>query len=146
MGKSTGSHSNRFLRWILLEAVTGATRSSPRPPSGRTSDERTCGMKSLSERVRARNPREPGKGRVAVARELAELAHLLLWRKVLYTETPPPRPGSREARAAAEKPKRPRKSFPQVHQAGPRSNLTFGLTGRKFVGGRKGKAPAARKG
>jgi transposase len=119
MGKHTGYHCNRFLRWILLEAVTGATRKSPR-------------MKSLCERVRAKNRRQPGKGRVAVARELAELAHLLLSRETLYTETPPPRPGSAEARAAARKSERRRKSFP--------------LTGRKFVRGRKGETPAARKG
>lgn len=119
MGKCTGGHCNRFLRWILLEAVTGATRKSPR-------------MKSLCERVRAKNPREPGKGRVAVARELAELAHLVLLRGVLYAETPPPRPGSPEARAAAGEAKRPRKSFP--------------LTGRKLAGERKGGRSAARKG
>jgi transposase len=101
MGKHTGKHSNRFLRWILIEAVTGAVRKSPR-------------MKSLRERVKAKNPRQPGKGRVAVARELAELAHLLLTRKVLYTETPPPRPGSPEARRAAAQAARPRKRIKLV--------------------------------
>ncbi|MHC4252091.1 MAG: hypothetical protein ACYS9X_23475 [Planctomycetota bacterium] len=69
-------------------------------------------MKSLLERVKARNRRQPGKARVAVARELAELAHLLLSRRVLYTETPPPRPGSPEAVAAAKKSKRARRSSP----------------------------------
>lgn len=97
LGKHTGSHSNRFLRWILLEAVTGAVRNSPR-------------MRSLYERVKARNPGEPGKARVAVAREVAELAYILLSRGVLYTETPPPRPGSAEAREAQGE--RRRKSFP----------------------------------
>ena len=110
LGRHTGKHSNRFLRWILLEAVNGAVKKSPR-------------MKSLLERVKARNRNAPGKARVAVARELAELAYLLLSRRVLYTETRPPRPGSRvnsedrttrpggpEAAAAAEKPERARKS------------------------------------
>jgi hypothetical protein len=93
LGKHTGSHSNRFLRWILLEAVNGAVKKSPR-------------MKSLLERVKGRNRSAPGKARVAVARELAELAHLLLSRRVLFTETPPPRPGSPKAVAAAKKAQR----------------------------------------
>jgi transposase len=93
LGKHTGSHSNRFLRWILLEAVNGAVKKSPR-------------MKSLLERVKGRNRSAPGKARVAVARELAELAHLLLSRRVLFTETPPPRPGSPKAVAAANRAQR----------------------------------------
>ena len=45
------------------------------------------------------------KGRVAVAREMLELVHLVLSRKAPYTETPPPRPGTR-ARGAAPRPAR----------------------------------------
>ncbi len=100
LGKHTGSHSNRFLRWILLEAVNGAVKKSRR-------------MKSLLERVKGRNRNAPGKARVAVARELAELAHLLLSRRVLFTETPPPRPGSPEAVAAAKKSQRGKRPSPQ---------------------------------
>ena len=103
-GKHTGTHCNRFLRWITLEAVNGAVRGSPR-------------MKSLYDRVKRKNKDAPGKARVAVARELQELAHLLLDRRVPYMESPPPRPGSPEARAAQDS-QRPRRSFP--------------LTGRKF--------------
>jgi transposase len=124
LGRRTGKHSNRFLRWILLEAVTGAIRKSPR-------------MRSLYERVKEKNPDRPGKARVAVARELCELAHLLLTREKLYTECRPPRPGSPEARAAEASAKksgdgeaesrRPRKSFP--------------LTGRRMSRG-KGRRPS----
>jgi len=96
LGKRTGSHSNRFLRWIVLEAVNGAVRKSPR-------------MRSLYNRVKARNRKQPGKARVAVARELMELAHLVLTRRVPYTETPPPRPGSKEAGVKSQ---RRRESFP----------------------------------
>ena len=85
-GKRTGWHCNRFLRWAAIEAVSGAVRSSPR-------------MNSLHSRVRARNAKRPGKARVAVARELLELAHLILTRRVPYTETPPPRPGSNRRKA-----------------------------------------------
>ena len=85
-GKRTGWHCNRFLRWAAIEAVSGAVRTSPR-------------MNSLHSRVRARNAKRPGKARVAVARELLELAHLILTRRVPYTETPPPRPGSNRRKA-----------------------------------------------
>jgi len=86
-GKRTGRHCNRFLRWTMIEAVTGAVKSSPR-------------MMSLNARVKARNKETPGKARAAVARELIELAHLLLSRGVMYSEKRPVRPGSREARDA----------------------------------------------
>jgi transposase len=80
-GKRTGAHCNRFLRWAMIEAVTGAITCSRR-------------MKSLHARVKARNKGKPGKARIAVARELVELSHLLLTRKVLYEEKRPLRPGS----------------------------------------------------
>lgn len=81
-GKRTNKACNRHLRWAMLEAVSGAVRKSPR-------------MASLAARVRAKNPKKPGKGCVAVARELLELAHLLLTRGELYEEDRPSRPGSR---------------------------------------------------
>ncbi len=68
-----GCSESRFLRWALLETVTGAVRSSKR-------------LRSLHARVRARNPKRPGNARVAVAREIAELAHLLVTRDVSYQE------------------------------------------------------------
>jgi len=113
MGKRTGSHSNRFLRWIVLEAVSGAIRKSPR-------------MRSLYNRVKAKNRKQPGKARVAVARELMEKAYLVLNRRVPYTETPPPRPGTTEAVAKSQ---RPHKSFP--------------LTGRR-LDRKAGRKPAKR--
>lgn len=80
-GKHTGKHCNRFLRWAMIEAVTGAVKKSAH-------------MRSLHSRVKARNKKKAGKARVAVARELLELAHLILTRKVPYMETPPQRPGT----------------------------------------------------
>jgi transposase len=74
--RHTSSACNRFLRWAFLETVSGAVRSSRR-------------MKSLHARVQARNPKRPGKARVAVAREVAELSHLLVTRGVPYEEKPP---------------------------------------------------------
>lgn len=71
--RKTSTACNKFLRWVFLEAVSGATRCSPH-------------FNSLASRVRARNPQFAGKARVAVARELAELAHLLVSRKVMFKE------------------------------------------------------------
>jgi transposase len=89
-GKRTGTHCNRFLRWITLEAVNGAVRKSAR-------------MRSLYNRVKSRNKTMPGKARVAVVRELQELAHLLLTRRARYMESPPPRPGSEVAKGTCDR-------------------------------------------
>lgn len=80
-GRYTNPRCNRYLRWSLIEGVSGAVKGSRR-------------MRSLHSRVRARNPKYPGKARVAVAREIIELAHLILSRQVRYEEEPSPRPGS----------------------------------------------------
>ena len=74
-GKKTGNNCNQHLRWALIEAVTGAVRSSAR-------------FRSLHSRVKARNKKAPGKARVAVARELAEVVYLILKRGVPYVERP----------------------------------------------------------
>jgi transposase len=88
LGKKTGYHSNRYLKWAVLEGVNGAVRGGPR-------------MRALYNRVKARNKKAPGKARVAVARKMLELVHLVLSRRVPYTKTPPARPGSRPAQDEA---------------------------------------------
>ncbi len=55
-------------------------------------------MKSLHSRVKAKNKKKPGVARMAVAREIMELAHLLLTRNEFYKEERPPRPGSKKER------------------------------------------------
>lgn len=82
-GRYTNQRCNRYLRWSAIEAVAGAVRGSRR-------------MRSLYSRVRARNPKYPGKARIAVAREILEVAHLVLTRQVKYEEEPSPRPGSEQ--------------------------------------------------
>ncbi len=59
--------------------------------------------RSLYNRVKNRNKTMPGKARVAVVRELQELAHLLLTRRVRYMESPPPRPGSEVAKGTCDR-------------------------------------------
>jgi transposase len=82
----TSSFSNRYLRWALTEAVTGAVVSSSR-------------MASLHGRVLARNRKSGGKARVAVAREIVEVAYVVLKKGVRYQENRPPRPGQSRGRA-----------------------------------------------
>jgi len=85
-GEEHGKHTNRrcakFLKLMAIEAVRGAVRTSRR-------------MRSLFERVRAKNPDRPGKAMVAVAREIMEVVHIVLSRGVPYEEAPV-RPGSRK--------------------------------------------------
>lgn len=115
--RRTNRRCNRHLRYAALEAVGGAVRASPR-------------LKSLYERVRAKNRKQPGKARVAVARELLELAHRLLTRGELYREIPPPRPGSERAReerrgegscegSDGPEPRHPNRASPVRVSAGP---------------------------
>lgn len=74
--RHTGKHCNRHLRHMVIEAVTGAVRSSPR-------------LRDLYVGVRNKNLDKPGKARVAVARQIMELAWLLLTRQEVYREKPP---------------------------------------------------------
>jgi transposase len=79
---------NRVLRWAFIEAVHGVQHT--KGPHG--------------FRLRQRYARLCGQGRpkgckssakVAVAHELAKLVHVMWTKRVPYTDTPPPRPGSR---------------------------------------------------
>jgi len=81
-GKKTSKRSNQFLRVAAIEAVTGAIQTSER-------------MKSLHARVKAKNKKKAGKARVAVAREIIELVHLLLTKNEKYREERAIRPGSK---------------------------------------------------
>jgi transposase len=105
-GRRTGGACNRWLRWAAIEAATGAVRGS-------------ASMRSLHSRVKARNKATPGKARVAVARKLMELVHVLLTRGQRYVEPP-----SRDAASTASQPGRRRRrgnGRGRTHVAGPGS-------------------------
>jgi hypothetical protein len=77
------------LRWAFVEAVHGVQRTKG----------------SHGFRLRQLNARLSGQGRqkgrkssakVAVAHELSKLVHVVWTKQTIYTDTPPPRPGSRE--------------------------------------------------
>jgi transposase len=86
---------NHVLRWALIEAVHGV--------------QKTKGSRGL--RLRRRYARLSGQGqkkgrkssaKVAVAHELAKLVHVVWTKRVPYTDTPPPRPGSRQGRQSPQ--------------------------------------------
>lgn len=90
-GRRTGGPCNHWLRWAAIEAATGAVRGS-------------ASMRSLHSRVKARNKAMPGKARVAVARKLMELVHVLLTRGEMYVEPP-----SGDGASPASQPRRRRR-------------------------------------
>jgi transposase len=76
---------NHALRWALIEAVTGVLNS--RGPRGQR-------LRKLYARLTHGGRCDKAQAKVAVARELAQLV-FIVWRKRMpYSETPPPRPGT----------------------------------------------------
>ena len=76
---------NHALRWALIEAVTGVLNS--RGPRGRR-------LRKLYSRLTHGGQCNKAQAKVAVARELAQLV-FIVWRKRMpYSETPPPAPGT----------------------------------------------------
>ncbi len=85
------SACNHVLRWALIEAVHGVQRT--KGPHGfrlRQLYARLCG----SGRPKGRK----SSAKVAVAHELSKVVHVVWTKRTAYTDTPPPRPGSRPGR------------------------------------------------
>jgi transposase len=83
------SACNHVLRWAFIEAVHGVQR---------TKGPRGFRLRQLYARLR-RSGRPKGRASsavVAVAHELSKLVHVIWSKRVPYTDTPPPRPGSRQ--------------------------------------------------
>lgn len=82
---------NHVLRWAFIEAVHGVQRTKgPRGFRLRRLYARLCG----SGRPKGRK----SSAKVAVAHELSKLVHVVWTKRTPYTDSPPPRPGSREGR------------------------------------------------
>jgi transposase len=85
------SACNHVLRWAFIEAAHGVQRT--KGPQGfrlRKLYARLCGQ--------GRRQGRASSATVAVAHELSQLVHVVWTKRVPYTETPPPRPGSRPGR------------------------------------------------
>jgi transposase len=82
---------NHVLRWALIEAVHGVQK---------TKGSRGLRLRRLYGRLSGQGRKKGRKSsaKVAVAHELAKLVHVVWTKRVRYTDTPPPRPGSVQIR------------------------------------------------
>jgi transposase len=84
------SACNHALRWALIEAVHGVQK---------TKGTHGLRLRKLYARLSTSGSKRKGRkssAKVAVAHELGKLVHVVWAKRVPYTDTPPPRPGSRE--------------------------------------------------
>jgi transposase len=89
------SACNHVLRWAFIEAAHGVQRT--KGPYGfrlRKLYARLCGQ--------GRRQGRASSATVAVAHELSKLVHVVWIKRVPYTDTPPPRPGSRPGRPESQ--------------------------------------------
>ena len=83
---------NHTLRWALIEAATGVLA---------TKGTKAWRLRRLYARLTGGGRYNKNQAKVAVARELAKLVYIVWTKEEPYTDTPPPRPGSRaESRQA----------------------------------------------
>lgn len=80
-GRHIGFMGRRMLKWAFIEAAHSAIRCGGRPRA--IYDRRTDGGK-----------RDRNRGIIAVAHDLCRTAYVVWKREVVYSQTPPPRPGS----------------------------------------------------
>jgi transposase len=85
---------NHVLRWALIEAVHGVQR---------TKGAHGLRLRKLYARLSAGGKKGcRSSAKVAVAHELSKLVHVVWTKRVPYTNTPTPRPGSRDGRRASQ--------------------------------------------
>lgn len=82
---------NHVLRWALIEAVHGVQK---------TKGLRGLRLRQLYARLsgHGKNKGRKSSAKVAVAHQLSKLVHVVWTKRIPYTDTPPPRPGSRDGR------------------------------------------------
>lgn len=82
IGRHVGHAGRRALKWAWIEAAHGAVRHGGR-------------FKQIFDRRTNGGKRDRNRGYIAVAHELCRLAYVLWTKEVDYSDSPPPRPGSR---------------------------------------------------
>ena len=82
IGRHVGHAGRRALKWAWIEAAHGAVRHGGR-------------FKEIFDRRTNGGKRDRNRGYVAVAHELCRLGYVLWTKQVDYTDSPPPRPGTR---------------------------------------------------
>lgn len=85
LGRHLGYRGNHTLKWAFIQAAHGAVRRGGR-------------WRILFDRATDGGTKNRGRGYIKVARELVKVVDVM-WRKgAAYNSSPPPRPGSRNAR------------------------------------------------
>jgi transposase len=103
IGRHLGIRGNHTLKWAFIEAARGAVRRGGR-------------WRMLFNAATEGGQKNLNRGYIKVARELVKVVFVVLSRKVEYTDAPPARPGSVQARgdaaaAAVLPPRRRMKDF-----------------------------------
>jgi transposase len=84
LGRHLGRRGNKTLKWAMIEAAHGAVRSGGR-------------WRAMFDRYTDGGKNNRNRGYIKVARELVKVVYVVWRRGVAYSQTPPPRPGSRMA-------------------------------------------------
>jgi len=85
LGRHLGDRGNRTLKWAFILAAHGAVKRGGK-------------WRALFDRHTDGGTREKNRGYIKVARGLVTVLFAVWSKEMPYTETPPPRPGSRRAR------------------------------------------------
>jgi len=89
LGRHLGHRGNRVLKWSFIEAAHGAVRKG--------------GMwREFYDRVTHGGTKDRNRGYIKVARKLLRVVYAVWKRNVPYSETPPPRGGSRRSQREGE--------------------------------------------
>ena len=93
VGRHLGQRGNRTLKWVFIEAAHAAVKHGGR--FGEMFDRCTDGGK-----------KDRSRGYIKVARKLAQIVYVVWKKGVDYTETPPPRSGSKTSKKMDKKKRR----------------------------------------
>ena len=85
LGRHLGNRGNRTLKWAFILAAHGAVRKGEK-------------WRALYDRHTGNGKKNRGRGFIKVARSLVKVTFAVWSKGMAYTQTPPPRPGSRPAR------------------------------------------------
>jgi hypothetical protein len=86
VGRHVGWNGRLTLKWAFIEAARGAVRKDPR-------------FREFFNRRTENGEKDRNRGHIAVARKLSDVGLACVKKRRPYTATPPPRPGSRPAKA-----------------------------------------------
>jgi transposase len=81
IGRHLGHRGNKTLKWALLEAAHGAVKRGGK-------------WRRMFDAATEGGTKDRNRGYIKVARELVKAVHVVMKKRVEYSDSPPPRPGS----------------------------------------------------